>query len=201
MIKTLDGQEIEPKVGQVWGMRNADPMFTINAVSGDRISGTRSDVDGSFERTLNGGVVYGEGPSSVDLVTLLGQPANAPRQTGFARVVEENEPVFQQASTGAKREKMDQRYDLFPVEAMEVVCDVLEHGAAKYGPRNWEKGLPMCQLTASTMRHLKALERGEDLDPDSGLPHIGHIACNAMFLAHHHKTGKFEPETGLDDRR
>ena len=32
-------------------------------------------------------------------------------------------------------------------------------------------------------RHLNALESGELVDPESGLPHWDHICCNALFLS------------------
>jgi hypothetical protein len=35
------------------------------------------------------------------------------------------------------------------------------------------------------LRHLIALLDGEELDSESGLPHIGHIMCNAMFHSYH----------------
>ena len=34
-------------------------------------------------------------------------------------------------------------------------------------------------------RHWMALCDGESLDKESGLPHIGHIMCNAMFYSYH----------------
>jgi hypothetical protein len=30
-----------------------------------------------------------------------------------------------------------------------------------------------------------AIERGEENDPESGLPHVGHIACNLRMLMHY----------------
>ncbi len=61
-------------------------------------------------------------------------------------------------------------------------AQVLAFGAAKYERDNWRKGFPLTKLLDSMLRHIAALQRGELLDPESGLPHIGHIQCNAMFL-------------------
>lgn len=61
---------------------------------------------------------------------------------------------------------------------------VLAHGADKYGARNWRKD----EILASTyegamMRHLFAWINGEDLDPDSGEPHLSHLrACAAVVM-------------------
>jgi hypothetical protein len=44
-------------------------------------------------------------------------------------------------------------------------------------------------------RHINALLQGEDDDPESGLAHVGHILCNAMFLSY-----MFLFRKDLDDR-
>ena len=45
------------------------------------------------------------------------------------------------------------------------------------------------------MRHLIAWSNGEDNDKESGLSHLGHAACNIMFLLH---MKKYRPD--MDDR-
>ena len=32
------------------------------------------------------------------------------------------------------------------------------------------------------MRHFEAYRSGEKNDPESGMPHLWHVACNIMFL-------------------
>lgn len=59
---------------------------------------------------------------------------------------------------------------------------VLMFGAEKYAPDNWKKGLDMKEILESMQRHLAALMDGELNDVESGLPHMGHIQCNAMFF-------------------
>lgn len=49
------------------------------------------------------------------------------------------------------------------------------------GADNWKKGLDKKEILESMMRHLSALIDGEELDPESGLSHMGHIQCNSMF--------------------
>lgn len=64
------------------------------------------------------------------------------------------------------------------------MVSALEFGAAKYSPDNWKKGLPTEEILGSLIRHLAALQSGEELDPESNVHHTGHILCNAMFLAY-----------------
>lgn len=87
------------------------------------------------------------------------------------------------------------RYDLVPVFALKEVTRVFTYGAIKYAPDNWRKGLPWTGCIASLERHLQAFKGGEDVDSESGLFHMAHLAVNALFLLEYYKT---HPE--LDDR-
>lgn len=90
------------------------------------------------------------------------------------------------ASSGAQREKLNALpYDLVPFqEITEAYVRVAEHGAKKYEPWNWSKGLARVQLIASLLRHTFAYLRGQETDPDSGLNHTDHILWNAVALTH-----------------
>lgn len=59
---------------------------------------------------------------------------------------------------------------------------VFGYGAAKYAAWNWAKGMAWTVPLACAVRHLLALDSGETNDPESGLPHRGHIACNLRML-------------------
>lgn len=74
------------------------------------------------------------------------------------------------------------KYSLLSLKEMEQGVKVLEFGANKYARDNWKKGLKLSEILDSMMRHIAALQSGEWIDPESNLPHIGHIQCNALFL-------------------
>ena len=76
------------------------------------------------------------------------------------------------------------QWSLVDFKALEPMVDVLEFGAKKYAPNNWKKGLLTKGICESMLRHLLAYMNGEDVDQESGISHIGHIQCNAMFLSH-----------------
>jgi len=74
------------------------------------------------------------------------------------------------------------RYDLVQGEAHKDMVEVLTMGASKYADRNWENGMNWSIVIGSMKRHIAAIERGEDYDPESGLLHAAHVQCNAHFL-------------------
>lgn len=82
-----------------------------------------------------------------------------------------------------------QMYLLCPV-ALEGVSAVLTMGSKKYSPGNWTKGMLWSRCISSLLRHLLKFMAGEDLDEDSGLPHIDHVLCNAMFLSNYFRRHK-----------
>ena len=55
------------------------------------------------------------------------------------------------------------------------------------GKDNWKKQMDLKKILESLQRHVAALMDGEENDPESGLPHMGHIQCNAMFYNYHNK--------------
>lgn len=76
--------------------------------------------------------------------------------------------------------------------SLEPMVKVLMFGAQKYEPFNWQKGLKKDEILESMQRHLGKLIDGEENDPESGLHHIGHIMCNAMFWSYMDKKEKGE---------
>ena len=75
------------------------------------------------------------------------------------------------------------RYDLLPIRPLEELVKVITYGAIKYAPNSWMNIEPFEErYFAATMRHLMAWRKGEELDPESGLPHLAHAMCCLVFL-------------------
>lgn len=82
------------------------------------------------------------------------------------------------------------QWGLVDFSALEGMVKVLEFGAQKYGIGNWQKGLTTVSIIESLLRHLFAYLKGEDIDSETGLKHVDHALCNAMFLAYMEKNKK-----------
>lgn len=78
---------------------------------------------------------------------------------------------------------------LLPFDALEDVARVLLFGANKYGERNWEQGMKRSRLIGAGLRHIFKWCMGEKVDPETGLSHIAHAACNMLFLLAYEKRG------------
>lgn len=91
---------------------------------------------------------------------------------------------------------------LIPLVTLEDEARVWMHGAKKYAKNNWMKGMDWDIPLACALRHLAAFQRGEDTDPESGLPHIAHAMCNLRMLTLYSKTypeGDTRPKEWLED--
>lgn len=96
-----------------------------------------------------------------------------------------------QAVTGRKDDQEKNRLDLIEPEFIEGVGKVLTFGADKYEPNNWQKVEDAeDRYYAAALRHLIAWRKGEKTDPESGLSHLDHAACNIMFLQHFEREEK-----------
>lgn len=74
--------------------------------------------------------------------------------------------------------------------AVNAVIKVLGFGLAKYKVPNSWKHVDNAEerYFDAMLRHTMALASGELVDPESKLPHIDHIATNALFLSEFHHT-------------
>lgn len=78
--------------------------------------------------------------------------------------------------------------DMIPLMAMEDCAKVFGYGAQKYAKNNWLKGMDWSIPFGCLLRHMAAWQRGEENDPESGLPHLGHAMCNLVMLSTFAKT-------------
>jgi len=93
-------------------------------------------------------------------------------------------PYYPSAPCGGRKDDAGKlRLELVPAEFIEWIAKVLQHGAEKYGEGNWQQGFDVKRLKGAFLRHYYAFEKGELIDPDSGLPHIDQAAVNALFIS------------------
>lgn len=85
-------------------------------------------------------------------------------------------------------------WSLLPTEATEEILKVFAFGAKKYERFNFRKGFKQSRLIAAAFRHLVSHMRGEDIDPESGLRHLGHLGCCVLMLLTNILDGKDEDD-------
>jgi hypothetical protein len=67
---------------------------------------------------------------------------------------------------------------------LEQAAKVFEYGTKKYAAWNWIKGMAWSVPVGCICRHARAIIVDEEVeDPESKLPHEGHISCNLIMLA------------------
>lgn len=73
---------------------------------------------------------------------------------------------------------------LWPASATALGCLALLEGMLKYGRSNWRKSGVRASIYKDALdRHMSAWFEGEELDPGSGVPHLGHaLACIAIIV-------------------
>ena len=85
---------------------------------------------------------------------------------------------------GIKHDQDKVRMHMLPWDAIYSVAEIMEHGAKKYTEDNWKTIKDPRRYESAMLRHYVDVQKGEDIDPDSGLLHWAHIACNALFRLH-----------------
>lgn len=82
----------------------------------------------------------------------------------------------------AKADKGKLELSLVNPELVKAVAEVRMYGTNKYGnSENWRKVEPKRYVDA-LYRHLLAYIEGNEVDEESGLSHLSHMACNISFL-------------------
>ena len=99
------------------------------------------------------------------------------------------------AASGKKNDNGKPPISLLDRDFIEGTAQVMAFGAKKYDRYNWCGGIAHTRLVDAAMRHLVAYASGEDLDPESGLPHVDHAAASINMLRGNQR---LHPE--LDDR-
>lgn len=86
------------------------------------------------------------------------------------------------SSTGGQKGVKPQRYDLIPAGPLRTLAELYGRGAEKYEPRNWERGYEWSKSFAALNRHLWQFWSGQELDDETGLPHLASVAWHAFTL-------------------
>lgn len=84
---------------------------------------------------------------------------------------------------GIKHDDGKVRLSLVPQQGIEAVARVRMYGVTKYTDPNSWKGVSPERYLDACLRHIGAHIKGEECDPESGLPHLDHAACNLLFIA------------------
>lgn len=94
--------------------------------------------------------------------------------------------------TGLKDDADKLPIELVPTEGIRAAARIFRYGAVEkkrpgglegYGVNNWRGGMKWTRLYGATQRHLQAWLDGDDLDEESGLPHLWHaLTCVLMLV-------------------
>lgn len=84
--------------------------------------------------------------------------------------------------TGGQKGQKPEQFSLLPWPALGEIAKVYAFGAEKYDRDNWRKGYDWHLSMDAIIRHLAAFWAGEDLDPESGLPHLAHAGFHVLTL-------------------
>lgn len=105
--------------------------------------------------------------------------AEAARMMGY-EIIEGDQPESNQE---AKSDGGKPRPSLVPPALIDGVMRIREFGTARYGdPDNW-RNVDAERYHNALLRHILAMwEDWKAVDPDSGMPHLWHAACNIAFL-------------------
>ena len=99
-----------------------------------------------------------------------------------SKLVSSEREVRTTSSTGGEKGMKPERYSLIPVPALDIMARLYGFGAEKYAAHNWRKGYEWSKSFDSLFRHATAALNGEDIDPETGLPHLAGAAFHCFTL-------------------
>ena len=105
------------------------------------------------------------------------------------------EEVVYTSDTGGQKGQKSARLGGADPLALEQLAFVYGFGETKYSRFNYLKGYPWSLSIDALYRHFLAFQAGEDVDPESGRPHMAHAAWHALTLV-----SFMLRELGEDDR-
>ena len=99
------------------------------------------------------------------------------------------------SSTGAEKGVKLAAVDLLPTGPLLKIAEHFGRGAKKYSAHNWRAGYEWSKSYAALQRHLLAFWGGEDIDEETGSPHLAAAGFHVLALLEYMET---HPE--FDDR-
>lgn len=136
----------------------------------------------------------------LDVLNPVSNPVElkAPETQNYLQVSGVKEVRITDASGGQKCTKLE-RFDLIPMWALREIARVYGYGESKYpsdakGP-NWRKGYKWGLSFGAMLRHVSLFWLGQDIDPETGLHHMGHAAWHCLTLMTF-----WREKLGTDDR-
>lgn len=138
----------------------------------------------------------------------MGIEMPATRERQEIRIVDEVDPILKVTTrshveevrvvdpkTGGEKGQKDCQMGALDPASLTEIGKVAGFGAIKYARYNFAKGYRWSLSYDALQRHLMAFWGGENLDPESGLPHLAHAAWHCLTLLTFSLRGK-----GTDDR-
>lgn len=102
--------------------------------------------------------------------------------------------VRQTSDSGAQKNSKLARHDMIPADSLRILAEHYGKGAEKYPPfdsgdglgvlDNWRRGYRWSLSFAAMMRHAWAFWGGEDIDEETGSPHLAAVAWHALTMLH-----------------
>lgn len=139
----------------------------------------------TYQRTERAEKIY---KHIIDLVNELnGEIGGVVDELGNALYIDENGDALVKVNgiskdQSAKADKGKLELSLVNPQLVKAVAEVRMYGTEKYGDsENWRKVEPKRYVDA-LYRHLLAYIEGNEVDEESGLSHLSHMACNISFL-------------------
>ena len=97
-------------------------------------------------------------------------------------IIKRGEEVRVVSETGGEKGKKLAQVGSLDPKALLVLAEASGFGAAKYSQHNYLRGYAWSLSFDACMRHLLAFWSGEELDPESGLPHLAHAAWHCLAM-------------------
>ena len=117
-------------------------------------------------------------------------PEEAARMMGYEIIEDDCDQTATESNQEAKSDGGKPRPSLVPPALIDGVMRIREFGTARYGnPDNW-RNVDAERYHDALLRHILAIwEDWKAVDPDSGMPHLWHAACNIAFLMQYMEDG------------